>query len=183
MKIYIRFDENGRQIEVTTLAAKPAGNEWKKAPQDFDFAKRYKLSSSGSVEEIHETELMSTKLDTAKTLALQELSRLVDIARGKYVGESAAKRKCYELQEKAANAVVDGPNSGLSRLIQLLANVRNITVLEMAELVLEKANLANQKIIQAEAIEDEYQALIENAESTGQIDGFLKDVTTILEGF
>ncbi|MDR2458639.1 MAG: hypothetical protein LBD43_00895 [Holosporales bacterium] len=182
MNRYIRF-ENGKQAEVTTLAAKPTGSDWKKAPQNFDFAKRYRLSSSGSVEEIPAAELMSTKLDAAKALALQELSRLVDVARGKYVGESAAKQKCYELQEKSANAVVDGQGPSHESLLLPLANVRNITILEMAELILKKAATANQKIIQAEAIEDEYQALIENAESAEHIDGFLNAVTTALEDF
>jgi hypothetical protein len=182
MKTYIRF-ENGRQVETTTLVAPPAGNDWKEAPHDFDFAKRYRLLNSGSVEEIPETELMSMKLDTAKALALQELSRIVDIARSKYVGESAAKQKCYELQEKAATAVIDNPDSSLGSIIQPLANVRNITILEMAELILEKAILANQKIIQAEAVEDEYQEFIKTAVSLEQIDEFLADVMTDLEGF
>jgi hypothetical protein len=182
MNKYIRF-ESGKQVEVTTLAAKPTGSDWKKAPQNFDFAKRYRLSDTGSVEEIPSAELLSTKLDAVKALALQELSRLVDMARGKYVGESAAKQKSYELQEKAANAVIDGQESALGSLIQPLANVRNITVLEMAELILEKAATANQKIIHAEAIEDEYQVLVGNAESTEQIDGFLEAVATILEDF
>jgi hypothetical protein len=111
------------------------------------------------------------------------LSRLVDIARSKYVGESAAKQKCYELQEKAASAVIDNPNSLLGNLLLPLANVRNITVLAMAELILEKAATANQKIIQAEAIEDEYQVLIENAEATEQIEVLLTEVSNQLEGF
>jgi hypothetical protein len=132
---------------------------------------------------VPEVEVQSAKLNTTKALGLQELSRLVDMARSKYVGESAGKQKCYELQEKAANAVIDDPDSGLGSLIQPLANVRNVTILEMAELILEKAILANQKIIQAEAIEDEYQYLIENAESAEQIDGFLNAATTALEGF
>jgi hypothetical protein len=182
MNRYIRF-ENGSQVEVTTLATKPAGNNWKKAPQNFDFAKRYRLSGSGSLEEIPAAELMSTKLDTEKALALQELSRLVDIARSKYVGESAAKRKCYEIQEKAANAVIDDIGSAMGLLIQPLATLRNLAILEMAELILTKAATANQKIIQAEAIEDEYQALIENAESTEQIGALLTEVLNRLEGF
>jgi hypothetical protein len=126
---------------------------------------------------------MSTKLDTAKALALQELSRLVDIARSKYIGESAAKRKCYELQEKAANAVIDGQGPSQELLLLPLANVRNITVLEMAELILAKAATANQKIIQAEAALDMQQMLIKNAESTEQIDELLNTVTSVFEGF
>jgi hypothetical protein len=183
MKIYIRFDENGRQIEVTTLAAKPAGNAWKKAPQDFDFAKRYRLSSAGSVEEIPEAEMLSTKLDAAKTLALQELARLIDIARSKYVGKSATKRKSYELQEKAANAVIANVEAALSAVIQPLATIRNIGIAAMAELILGKANVANQKIIDAEAIEDQYQTLIKNAENTEQVTNLLTSVLNLLEGF
>jgi hypothetical protein len=182
MNKYIRF-ENGKQIEATILSTKPTGDEWKKAQQNFDFSKRYRLSSSDSVEEIPEAELVSTKLDTEKALALQELSRLVDITRNKYAGESAAKRKCYEIQEKVANAVIDNIESVLGLLIQPLATLRNLAILDMAELILTKAATANQKIIQAEAIEDEYQVLIENAESIEQIGALLTEVLNRLEGF
>jgi hypothetical protein len=86
---------------------------------------------------------MSTKLDTEKALALQELSRLVDMARSKYVGESAAKRKCYEIQEKAANAVIDDIGSAIGLLIQPLATLRNLAILEMAELIGKKREIVD----------------------------------------
>jgi hypothetical protein len=156
---YIRF-ENGRQVEVTTLATKPAGNDWKTASKNFDFARRYRLSDSGSVEEIPEAELAAEKLEVEKTLAFQELARLVENARSKYVGVSPAKRKSYELQEKAANAVIANVEAGLGAVIQPLATIRNISISSMAELILSKANVANQKIAEAEAIEDEFKKLI-----------------------
>ncbi|GHT91903.1 hypothetical protein FACS1894122_04990 [Alphaproteobacteria bacterium] len=130
MKVYIRF-ENGRQIEATTLASKPAGEGWKAAPADFDFGKRYKLVS-GKITEISTDELAATRLSETKAMATTEISMLVDNARSKYVGNSPAKQKCYELQEKAALSVLEDAESPLGSLIQPLAEVRNITVSEMA---------------------------------------------------
>jgi hypothetical protein len=188
MKHYIRFDENGVQIEAAALLEKPNTAEWKAAPKNFAFNKRYRLSTGGTVEEIPQSELETEQLNAQKTLILQELSRIVDNARTKYVGISPAKRKCYELQEKAANAVINNPepditNSLFSWIIRPLANVRNIGILDMAELILEKAHTSNQKIIEAEAIEDEYKILIKNAENTGQISGLITEVLNKLEAF
>jgi hypothetical protein len=182
VKTYIRF-ENGRQVEVTTLAAKPAGNDWKTVPKNFDFAKRYRLSDSGSVEEIPEAELAAANLEIEKTLALQELTRLVENARSKYVGVSPSKRKSYELQEKAANAVLANVESVLGAVIQPLAAIRNISILGMAELILSKANVANQKVAEAEAIEDEFKKLITNAENPGAIGDLMVDILNRLEDF
>jgi hypothetical protein len=151
MKIYIRF-ENGEQMEATTLESKPTGGCWKKAPQDFDFSKKYRLSANGNVEEVSAEEMALMRLEAAKMLSLQELSRLVEVARAKYAGGSSAKQKCYELQEKAANAVILNSESELGTIIQPLAEIRNIGILGMAQLILEKSSLSNQKIIQAEAI-------------------------------
>ena len=182
MKTYIRF-ENGKQVEVTTLAAKPAGDNWKVAPKNFDFAKRYRLAAGGAIEEIPEAELLAANLEVEKTLALQELARLVDIARSKYVGVSPAKRKSYELQEKAANAVIENIEAALGAIIQPLAVIRNISLLSMAELILSKANVANQKIAEAEAIEDEYKGLIKNAGNTGAIGDLMVSILNRLEDF
>jgi hypothetical protein len=143
MKTYIRF-EDGQQVEATILATKPAGDNWKTAPKNFDFSKRYKLAESGTITEIFSEELFARQLSTEKFHASQELKRLINNAVGKYIGENPSKQKSYELQEKAANAVVDNPDSSLAALIQPLANIRNLTILEKAELILEKAAIANQ---------------------------------------
>jgi hypothetical protein len=171
--------ENGRQIEATTLASKPAGEGWKAAPADFDFGKRYKLVS-GTIAEISADELAATRLSEAKAMAATEISMIVDNARSKYVGNSPTKQKCYELQEKAAISVLENAESPLSSLIQPLADLRNITILEMAQLILSKAQVANQKIIWAEAIEDNYKKLIKNAETSEQINRLLAEVVTTL---
>jgi sugar diacid utilization regulator len=68
-------------------------------------------------------------------------------------------------------------------LIKPLADIRNISVLEMAELILEKAAIANQKIIQAEAIEDQYQDLIESAETVSKLAELLNEVSIQMENF
>jgi hypothetical protein len=182
MKTYIRF-EDGQQVEATILATKPAGNYWKTAPKNFDFSKRYKLNESGTIEEISSEELDSMRLNTEKTNVLIELKRIINNAVGKYIGENSSKQKSYELQEKAANAIIDGQGPSHELLIKPLADIRNISVLEMAELILEKATIANQKIIQAEAIEDQYQELIESAENISKLDELLNEVSIQMENF
>jgi hypothetical protein len=182
MKTFIRF-ENGRQIEAVTLENKPSGAGWKQVPKNFDFSKRYRLSEAGAIEEISAEELAAERLNAEKTTALQELSRLVESAREKYIGHSPAKRKCYEIQERAANAVIDNVESVLGMLIRPLAIIRNIGILEMAELILTKAATSNQKIIEAEAIEDKYQILIKNAVNIDQISVLLTEILNNLENF
>ncbi|GHT92108.1 hypothetical protein FACS1894122_05490 [Alphaproteobacteria bacterium] len=179
MKTYIRF-ENGKQLEVATLVSKPSEEGWKIAPANFEFSKRYKLAS-GKIEEVSVDELAAMRLAETKAMIATEISMLVDNARSKYVGGSPAKQKCYELQEKAALSVLENAESPLGSILQPLADVRNITILEMAELILAKAQVANQKIIWAEAIEDNYKLLIENAETIEQIDQLLVEISTTLK--
>jgi hypothetical protein len=78
MKIYLRFDENGNQTEVATLAAKPVGSEWKAAPTNFDHSKRYRLSGAGKVEEIPAEELAATQFTIFKARALDQVVKLID---------------------------------------------------------------------------------------------------------
>jgi hypothetical protein len=111
MKIYLRFDEDGKQTEVATLTAKPTALGWKTAPANFDFSKRYKLSGAGKIEEISEDELAATRFTIFKARALDQAVKLIDASRNAYVGSSAAKRKSYELQEKAARAVIEDVSS------------------------------------------------------------------------
>ncbi|GHU13346.1 hypothetical protein FACS189449_08580 [Alphaproteobacteria bacterium] len=179
MKAYIRF-ENGKQLEVATLISKPSEDGWKVAPANFDFSKQYRLAS-GKIEEISVDELAAMRLAETKAMVATEISMLVDNARSKYVGNSPAKQKCYELQEKAALSVLEDAESPLGSLIQPLAEVRNITISEMAQLILAKAQVANQKIIWAEAIEDNYKKLIESAETLEQIDQLLLEISTTLK--
>jgi hypothetical protein len=188
VKTYIRF-EDGQQVEATILATKPAGDSgssaaiWKTAPKNFDFSKRYRLNGSGTIEEISSEELFAEQLSTEKIHASQELKRLINNVVGKYIGENQSKQKSYELQEKAANGVIDNPDSPFATLIQPLAKIRDITVLEMAELILEKAAIANQKIIQAEAIEDQYQDLLQNAGSSNELVALIAEAKSKLENF
>jgi hypothetical protein len=182
MKIYMRFDEDGTQTEVTTSTTKPTGSEWKAAPGDFDFSKRYRLNDAGKIEEISEDELAAMGFETAKSMALAEISRMIDGARNKYVGESASKRKSHRLQEQAANAVISDASSTLAALISPLAAIRNVSILEMAQLILAKSEIANLKVMKLEAVEDNYEKLIVNAETMEQINQILSEVKTALNG-
>jgi hypothetical protein len=179
LKTYIRF-ENGKQLEVAALASKPTEDGWRAAPVNFDFSKQYRLVS-GKIEEISADELAAMRLVETKTMVTTEISMLVDNARSKYVGGSPAKQKCYDLQERAAISVLENVESPLSSLIQPLAEVRNITISEMAQLILAKAQVANQKIIWAETIEDRYKKMIENAKTPEQIDQLLVEMSAILK--
>lgn len=180
MKTYIRF-ENNKQVEVTTLDHKPEGIGWKVAPKGFDFSRRYKLSENGSVEEIPEEILNAERLEDEKANALLELSQLIGNRCAEYTGETQAKRKSYEIQEKAALAVLDNPDSVSSLLIKPLADIRGISVHDMAELIMEKVNLANHKIIKAEALEDQYQKIIKNALNSSELNASLNEVSKKLE--
>jgi hypothetical protein len=164
----MRFDENGIQTEVATLTAKPAGSEWKIVPADFDHAKRYCLNVAGKIEEISSEELMATRFANFQSMALKEISMLIDKARNKC--ESVSKRKSHDLQEKAANAVLVDALSDLTTMIAPLAAIRHIDILEMAQLILAKSEIANQKIMELEAMEDNYEKLIKSAETPEQID-------------
>jgi hypothetical protein len=62
MPIYLRF-ENGLQVETTTLPKKPEGAGWQKAPADFDWEKRYKLTEDGSIAERNEPDVTQELLD------------------------------------------------------------------------------------------------------------------------
>jgi hypothetical protein len=181
IKTYIKF-ENENQVEVAMLATKPTGSEWKVAPANFDYSKRYRLNAAGKIEEISSEELATMNFEISQSMALEEISMLIDRARNKYVGESASKRKSHALQEKAANAVISDVDSQLTSVIQPLAEVRNITILEMAQLISAKAEIANQKILQLEAMEDNYEKLVKNAETSEQIMQLMSELVATLEG-
>jgi hypothetical protein len=181
LKTYLKF-ENGNQLEVATLATKPIGSEWKIAPANFDYSKRYRLNAAGKIEEIPTEELVAMNFETSRAMALAEVSMIIERARNKYVGESASKRKSHELQEKAAAALIADINSSFASVIQPLAEVRNITILEMAQLILSKAEIANQKILQLEAVEDNCEKLIKNAETFEQIRQLMNDLVATIEG-
>lgn len=183
MKIFIKFDENGNQIEATNLESKPDGDGWNLAPKDFDFSKRYRLLEPGNIQEIPENELMLTKLDTAKGLVSLELSRIIDIKRSKFIAINDAKRKSYEIQENAAKAIIDDENSPLSKAIKPLADLRKISVLEMSQLILKNVENANQKIMELEAIEDEFEMKIEVAKSESELDLLMSDLVSKMEDF
>ena len=183
MKIFIKFDENGNQIEATNLEFKPDGDAWKLAPKDFDFCKRYRLLENGNIQEIPESELILTKFDTSKALVSLELSRIIDIKRSKFIAINDAKRKSYEIQENAAKAIIADENDQLGNFIKPLADLRKISVLEMSQLILKNVEIANQKIMELESIEDEFELKIEVAKNESELDLLMSDLSSRLEDF
>ena len=185
MKTYIKFDEKGKQIEVTTLEEKPKvkskSDNWLEVPEKFDFGTRYKLLENGKIQEMSENELNLEKLEVQKDFSLQELGIQLDQKRSEFLGISDAKRKSHEIQEKAARDFLDNPESSYSAILEPLAKVRGVSISEIATSILEKANLANKKIIEIEAIEDDYQSKIKSTTNLDELGNILSALYSKLE--
>ncbi|WP_410542345.1 hypothetical protein [Wolbachia endosymbiont of Tetranychus urticae] len=174
MPIYIRF-ENQRQVETTTLENKPEGKNWHQAPKDFSWQKSYCLKAGKIVEENIEKEL----LDNAKRDALTNLHIYFSNHTSRYAGYSHQKAKSYEIQAKAAENILAAEPSKLNeqdtQIIEPLAKVRGITVIEMAKIIQEKAEKAVKAIAKCEEIEDSAKKSIKEAKIQTELQTFLNN--------
>ncbi len=85
-----------------------------------------------------------------------------------YAGNSHQKAKSYQIQEKAAKSILAAPESISKKdteIIEPLAKVRGITVIEMARIIEEKAKKAVKEIIKCEELEDITKKKIAEAKS------------------
>ncbi|WP_265034252.1 MULTISPECIES: hypothetical protein [unclassified Wolbachia] len=167
MTIYIRF-ENHKQIETTTLENKPTGNDWYEAPEDFDWQKSYCLTEGGKIAQRNQEDIELELLQNAKFSALSNLRAYYDNYTHQYAGHSHQKAKSYEIQAKAAENILAAPesmNEKDAEIIEPLAKVRGITVIEMARIIEEKAKKAVKEIIKCEELEDIAKKKIAEAKS------------------
>ncbi|MGL9779609.1 MAG: hypothetical protein ACR5K5_05185 [Wolbachia sp.] len=177
MSIYIRF-ENDKQVETTTLESKPKGKNWYEAPEDFDWQKSYCLTEGGKIVERSQEDIELELLETAKLSAFSSLRAYYDNYTHQYAGASHQKSKSYEIQAKAAENILTAPESideKDAEIIEPLAKVRDITVIEMAKIIEEKAKKAVKAIIKCEELVDIAEREIGEAKSKEELQTLLDD--------
>ena len=144
MSIYIRF-ENDKQVETTILENKPTGNDWYEAPENFDWQKSYCLTEGGKIVERNQEDIELELLETAKLSALDSIRVYFNHYTHQYAGYSHQKLKSYEIQAKAAKNILADQDEKDAEIIEPLAKVRDITVIEMAKIIQEKAKRAKKQ--------------------------------------
>jgi len=189
MPIYLRF-ENGMQVETTTLPKKPEGSGWYKAPTEFDWEKRYKLLEDNTVAECSSDEMQGDLLKNAKLAATETVRFILNNHRRSFAGYSHEKSRSYDIQEKTAKSIVAAvknnqtPDEKDVELIAPLAELRSISVGDMAQLILTKSRKADRAIARCENIEDRAQRKIETCTTLDELKtfmgGFEQDVQTNL---
>ncbi|MFP3019853.1 MAG: hypothetical protein ACEY3F_00530, partial [Wolbachia sp.] len=95
-----------------------------------------------------------------------------------YAGNSHQKAKSYQIQEKAAKSILAAPesiNKKDAAIIEPLARVRGISVVEMAKIIQEKAKKAVKEIIKCEELEDITKKKIAEAKSKNELENLLND--------
>lgn len=177
MSIYIRF-ENDKQVETTILESKPKGKNWYEAPEDFEWQKSYCLTEGGKIVERSQEDIELELLKNAKFSALSSLRTYYNNYTHQYAGYSHQKSKSYEIQVKAAENILAAPESideKDAEIIEPLAKVRDITVIEMAKIIEEKANRAKKAIIKCEELVDIAEREIGEAKSKEELQTLLDD--------
>lgn len=177
MPIYIHF-ENNKQVETTTLESKPAGNDWYEAPENFDWQKSYCLTEGGKIVERSQEDIELELLETAKLSAFSSLRAYYDNYTHQYAGASHQKSKSYAIQAKAAENILTAPesiNKKDAEVIEPLAKVRGISVVEMARIIQEKAKRAKKAIIKCEELEDLAKKKIKEVRDKEELQSLLND--------
>ncbi|WP_338482776.1 hypothetical protein [Wolbachia endosymbiont (group A) of Ophion costatus] len=177
MPIYIRF-ENYKQVETTTLESKPTGNDWYEAPENFDWQKSYCLTEGGEIAQRNQEDIELELLQNAKFSVLNSMRFHYDNHTHQYAGHSHQKAKSYEIQAQAAKSILAAPesmNEKDAEIIEPLAKVRGITVIEMARIIEEKVKKAVKEIMKCEELEDLAKRKIEEAKSESELRTLLDD--------
>ncbi len=169
--IYIRFKDN-KQIETTTLESKPTGNDWYEAPENFDWQKSYRLTEGGKIVERNKEDIELELLETAKLSAIDSIRVYFNHYTHQYADQ---KSKSYEIQAKAAENILADQDEKDAEVIEPLAKVRGISIVQMAELIQEKVKRAKEAIIKCEELEDLAKKKIKEAKSEGELQALLDD--------
>ncbi|MBS9529997.1 hypothetical protein INQ25_01020 [Wolbachia endosymbiont of Rhagoletis cerasi] len=176
MPIYIHF-ENNKQVETTTLKSKPTG--WYEAPRNFDWQKSYCLTQGGKIVERNKEDIELELLENAKLSALSSLRTYYNNYTHKYAGASHQKSKSYAIQTQAAENILAAQRSEFDeedlKIVEPLAKVRGISIVQMAELIQEKAKRAKKAIIKCEELEDLAKKKIEEVRDKEELQSLLND--------
>ncbi|OJH31419.1 MAG: hypothetical protein ABOJ95_001055 [Wolbachia endosymbiont of Armadillidium vulgare] len=177
MSIYIRF-ENNKQVETTTLKNKPEGENWYEAPKNFNWQKSYCLTEGEKIVERNKEDIELELLQNAKFSALSNLRAYYDNYTNQYTGHSHQKSKSYQIQAKAAENILAAPesiNKKDAEIIEPLAKVRGISIVEMAKLIQDKVERAKKAIIKCEELVDIAEREIGEAKSKEELQTLLDD--------
>ncbi len=177
MPIYIRFEHN-KQIEVTVLENKPKGENWYEAPKNFDWQKSYYLTEGGEIVERTKEDIQKELLDNAKLCAFDNIRTYFNNFTSRFSGHSHQKAKSYEIQAKAAKSILAAPESIDKKdeeIIEPLAKVRGITVIEMARIIEEKVKKAVKAIIKCEELMNIAEREISETKSKEELQTLLDD--------
>lgn len=174
MSIYIRF-ENDKQVETTILESKPKGKNWYEAPENFEWQKSYQLTEGEEIVERNKEDIELELLENAKLSVLSNLRVYFNNYTNEYAGNSHQKAKSYQIQEKAAKSILADQDEKDAEIIEPLAKVRGITVIEMARIIEEKVKKAVKAIIKCEELEDLAKKKIKEAKSEGELEALLND--------
>lgn len=169
MSIYIRFNKDGIQVEAAVLSEKPDG--WHEVPANFNWEKHYRILEDGTIVE-HDKK--SELLSNAKLAALDRVRSILNNHRRKYAGYSHEKSRSYDIQAKAAESILNGNQSDID-LIKPLADIRSISVIEMARLIKTKAEESIRAIARSEALEDQAQKAIKEAKTQEELDSLINE--------
>lgn len=187
MPTYIRFDDNGVQIETLVKKNQPTGDGWLKAPNDFESSKRYRRDADDTIREETEVENEELFLSLARGKAYDEVKYITDQHRLKYSGYSAGKNKAYETQARSALRVLEADAAGDpvdpldDQILGALASERSITVPEMAALIKTKVDERDIALALIEAKEDKANKIIEAATNREDLRTDLESLKAELE--
>jgi len=186
MPIYIRF-ENSKQIETTILSRKPAGTEWLKAPEEFDWHKCYCLDADNNIQERTEDDLSQEFVGNAKVNAETTISQTIDKYRREYAGYSFEKSESYRIQATAARNILQANKAGSAvdeedlSVVQPLAVLRSIDAIEMSTLILQKARKAKRALAKLEECEDKTEQELAQCTTLEEVSQYLNNLEAAIE--
>lgn len=118
-------------------------------------------------------------MENAKLSALDSIRVYFNNYANKYAGSSYQKSKSYEIQAKAAENILATKEAQLNDkdvdVIEPLAKVRGITVIEMARIIQEKAKKSVKAIVRCEELVDIAEREIGEAKSKEELQTLLDD--------
>lgn len=144
MTIFIRFDSQGSQMEAIQCSNRP-GLEWKTAPKDFSWEKRYKRVQD-QVKEMTEADLEEENLQIQKGLVLSNLQQKLHAILESIAPLRDIPQKMMEAQ--AAQAFLDNEkDTKAQEALQPLANVWNLSLQETAQKLQQEAEKMNRLLL------------------------------------
>lgn len=169
MTIFIRFDSQGSQMEAIQCSNRP-GLEWKTAPKDFSWEKRYKRVQD-QVKEMTEADLEEENLQIQKGLVLSNLQQKLHAILESIAPLRDIPQKMMEAQ--AAQAFLDNEkDTKVQEALQPLANVWNLSLQEAAQKLQQEAEKMNRLLLLARTYQEKATFEIKDISSLEELDAY-----------